>query len=349
MPSISDQPSRESPYRTGEPLLRIGAVSTMAGVPVSTLRVWEARYSAFTPTKSSGQHRLYSQSDLQKAGLLKQLTDNGVGISTIARLDVPALQALMLQTRRPGLDSTQRKLEARQLAFMVVGVGLASRIASPKFTLKFVDQTLRVCGVFADLAQAGVATLSEKPDFLLVKLHTLQDTEREQIERLMSAHNIRQAIVLYHYGPETVAETLRLSGRTVRREPVSDYELSDLISSALLVDATTIEKAAAATISGSPLLRGSAIPARKYSDETLAHMAGISTNVLCECPRHVAELIGQLASFEQYSQDCLVRHADDAHLHGYLRTISGAARALFERALEMVAEHEGITLGKIDA
>lgn len=341
MPRVSDQLSRESPYRAGEPLLRIGAVSTMAGVPVSTLRVWEARYSAFTPTKSSGQHRLYCQSDVQKAGLLKQLTDNGVGISTIARLDVPSLQALLLQTRRPALASTQRKLEARQLTLMVVGAGMASRIAAPKFTLKFVDHTLRVCGVFADLAEAGVATLSEKPDLLLVKLQSLQDTEREQIERLMSAHAMRQAIVIYHYGPESVAETLRLSGLTVRREPVSDYELSDLISSALLVDATTIEKAAAAN--------GSAIPARKYSDETLARVAGISTNVLCECPRHVAELIGQLASFEQYSQDCLVRHADDAHLHGYLRTISGAARALFERALEMVAEHEGIALGKIDA
>ena len=89
------------------------------------------------------------------------------------------------------------------------------------------------------------------------------------------------------------------------------------------------------------------IPARKYSDETLARIAGISTNVLCECPRHVAELISQLASFEQYSQECLVRHADDAHLHGYLRSISGAARALFERALEMVAEHEGIALDKL--
>ncbi|WP_341907582.1 MerR family transcriptional regulator [Polaromonas sp. YR568] len=348
MANIPAQPTSEPPTAEGAPQLRIGAVSTLAGVPVSTLRVWEARYSAFSPSKSSGRHRLYSQGDMQKAVLLKQLTDSGVGISTIARLDTPALQSLLIQTRGPALAHTQRKLEARQLTLMVVGVGMASRIASQKFTLKFVDQTIRVCGVFFDLDEACAATLSEKPDLLVVKLHTLQDAERQQMERLMAAHGMRQAIVVYHYGPEAVAETLRLSGIAVRREPVSDYELSDLISSVLLVDAAAAKPANAKDAS-SPPFQGSAIPARKYSDETLARIAGISTNVLCECPRHVAELIGQLASFEQYSQECLVRHADDAHLHGYLRSVSGAARALFERALELVAEHEGITLDKMGA
>ncbi len=349
MANLPAQPVPESPTEGDAPQLRIGAVSTLAGVPVSTLRVWEARYGAFSPTKSSGRHRLYSQGDMQKAVLLKQLTDSGVGISTIARLDTPALQSLLIQTRGPALAHTQRKLEARQLTLMVVGVGMASRIASQKFTLKFVDQTIRVCGVFFDLNEACAATLSEKPDLLVVKLHTLQDAERQQMERLMAARGMRQAIVIYHYGPEAVAETLRLSGIAVRREPVSDYELSDLISSVLLVGAAAAVKPTNAKDASRPPFQVSAIPARKYSDETLARIAGISTNVLCECPRHVAELIGQLASFEQYSQECLVRHADDAHLHGYLRSVSGSARALFERALELVAEHEGIALGKMDA
>jgi hypothetical protein len=58
----------------------------------------------------------------------------------------------------------------------------------------------------------------------------------------------------------------------------------------------------------------------------------------------VAELIAQLASFEQYSQECLNRNAEDAHLHAYLRSISGSARSLFENALEKIAAHEGIDL-----
>jgi hypothetical protein len=74
-------------------------------------------------------------------------------------------------------------------------------------------------------------------------------------------------------------------------------------------------------------------------------MAGISTNVLCECPRHVAEIIAQLVSFEQYSQECLNKSTEDARLHAYLHSVSGSARALFEHALQRVAEHEGLVLG----
>ena len=66
--------------------------------------------------------------------------------------------------------------------------------------------------------------------------------------------------------------------------------------------------------------------------------------MLCECPRHVAEIIAQLVSFEQYSQECLNKSSEDARLHAYLHSVSGSARALFEHALQMLAEHEGLTL-----
>ena len=90
------------------------------------------------------------------------------------------------------------------------------------------------------------------------------------------------------------------------------------------------------------------IPPRKYDDAALARVAAISTNVLCECPRHVAEIIAQLVSFEQYSQECLNKSSEDAHLHAYLRSVSGSARALFEHALERVAAHEGLVLSGPD-
>jgi hypothetical protein len=48
-------------------------------------------------------------------------------------------------------------------------------------------------------------------------------------------------------------------------------------------------------------------------------------------------------SFEQYSQECLNKSTEDARLHAYLHSVSGSARALFEHALQRVAEHEGIT------
>jgi hypothetical protein len=214
-------------------------------------------------------------------------------------------------------------------------LGLASRIESHKFTLRFMSNTIRVTDVFFDIAAARAAVLAEQPQMLLIKVSTLQDTTRAQIAQLVAQHRVQQAIVLYNYAQEPVLEAMRRTGMIVRREPISDFELSDLISSVLLIDA-------AQSVRGAD--QGSLIPQRKYSDATLSRVAGISTNVLCECPRHVAEIISQLASFEEYSQECLNKNSEDAHLHAYLSSISGSARALFERALEMVAEHEGIEL-----
>jgi DNA-binding transcriptional MerR regulator len=310
----------------------------LAGVPVTTLRVWEIRYGAFAPDKSSGRHRLYSQADAVKAGQLKQLCDAGHGISAIANLDAHSLSRLLAQQHSAAAAMVPAATEGHQLAMAVVGHAMASRITSPKFTLQFLSHSIHITDVFFDLAEASQAVFKDQPKILLIKVISLNDSARAQIEALVGQHAIRQTIVIYNYGQEGVIQALKVLGMLVRREPMSDYDLSDLISSVLLVDATQL-----AGPSGPTAL----IPARKYSDATLARVAGISTSVLCECPRHVAELIGQLASFELYSQECLNSSLEDAHLHAYLRAVSGSARAMFERALEMVAEHEGIALSDV--
>jgi len=317
------------------PHYRIGAVAKLSGVPVTTLRVWEIRYGAFAPSKSGGKHRLYSQADALKAGQLKQLSDAGHGISAIANLDVVSLLRLLAQQQPSRPTSLQQVPNSHKVAMAVVGSNISSRITAPKFTLQFLTHSIQITDVFEDLAEASLAVFSDQPKILLVKVNTLNDSVRAQVQSLVERHSIFQTIVVYSFGQEVVVESLKMMGILVRREPLSDYELSDLISSVLLVD--TADSMGAAGPAG-------LIPARKYSDETLTRVAGISTNILCECPRHVAELIAQLASFEQYSQECLNNSTEDAHLHAYLRSISGSSRALFERALEMVAEHEGISL-----
>lgn len=326
------------------PRHRIGEVARQAGVPVTTLRAWELRHGAFAPDKTAGKQRLYSGADAFKAGLLKQLTDLGHGISGLASLSASELQAMLYAEHAGELSNVTGSLHGQRVRMAVVGLGLAGRIAAQKFTLKFLGNALQVSDVFMDLQQAREATLSARPELLLVKVNSLHASTREEIQALARQHGIGQTLVLYGYGPDAVAESLKRDGMTLRREPLSDYELADLISSVLLVDA------AQSTVPGPSALTAPAavIPPRQYSDATLTRVAGISTNVLCECPRHVAELITQLASFEQYSQECLNKHADDAHLHAYLRAVSGSARALFERALERVAEHEGISLKESD-
>ena len=74
---------------------KIGAVSSLSGVPTPTLRIWEARYETFKPHKTETNHRLYSEDDVLKAILLKRLTEQGHAISGIAQLSTTALARLL--------------------------------------------------------------------------------------------------------------------------------------------------------------------------------------------------------------------------------------------------------------
>ena len=316
-------------------LFRIGAVAKMTGIPVSTLRIWEVRHHAFSPSKTAGKHRLYSQEDVQKAGLLKQLSRQGHAISAMAPLQAAALEKMLEPQEALTYSPAAQKQAAGTASLAVIGAGIADRIGSKKFTRQLQGATLRVTDRFTDLAQACAADFQEKPQILLVRVNTLHDSIRSAIQALVLKQGVVHTVVVYSFAQESVVAAMRAAGILVRREPVSDYELSDLISTALLVDtAKSLGRVHADAL----------IPPRKYSDETLSRVAGISSNMLCECPRHVAELLAQLASFEQYSQECLNKNEEDAHLHAYLHAISGSARALFERGLEMVARHENIAL-----
>ena len=105
-----------------EVCFRIGAVSKTTGIPVSTLRIWEVRYGAFSPLKTEGKQRLFTEQDVAKALLLKQLADDGHAIGTIARLDMEELRRMRhwrSQTPQPARPSTE------PLTLAVVGLGCA--------------------------------------------------------------------------------------------------------------------------------------------------------------------------------------------------------------------------------
>lgn len=320
-------------------LHRIGAVAALSGVPVSTLRVWETRYGAFSPLKTSGQHRLYSQEDVLRAGLLRQLTEAGHAISTLARHDVDTLSGLLHQQRQARARQADQTAPSPVLQVSVVGLTLAARLQSPGMAQALAPQLLKIDHTLAELPTDPVKPMpmpahaaDAQSGLLLVQINSLHLHCQRTIEALARAQGLDRVVVLYRFAPETTVETLKATGILVRREPISDAELAALIRSAQPLQATGL------------LHAGRLISPPRYSEETLARMASIQSPLLCECPRHVAELITQLASFEQYSQDCLHRSAEDAELHAYLCAVSGSARALFEQALAHVAAHEGIAL-----
>jgi len=281
---------------------------------------------------------MYGEEDLLRATLLKQLSDQGYAISTIAPLAVAELNDLR-QKQSGQKASATSTTHSRSVSLAIVGLALAGQVENNAFATHLQNVQLAATGVYQSLESARQTPPTISPDIFLLKINTLHEIVVHEILQAARAMRASQIVVLYNYGREQVVRTMRELGMIVRREPVSDYELAELINSVLVVDATQQLSETSTSIT---------IPARKYSDQVLKKISGISTNVLCECPRHVAEIIAQLASFEQYSQECLNTSAEDAHLHAYLSSVSGSARALFEQALEKVARHEGIDLSTPD-
>ncbi len=73
----------------------INVISTACGVMPHTIRMWEKRYQIFTPKRSEGGQRLYSEVDLDKAKIIVSLKEQGHTISSLARHSLQDLRSLL--------------------------------------------------------------------------------------------------------------------------------------------------------------------------------------------------------------------------------------------------------------
>ncbi|MNI33874.1 hypothetical protein D3C73_878420 [compost metagenome] len=64
--------------------------------------------------------------------------------------------------------------------------------------------------------------------------------------------------------------------------------------------------------------------------------------IACECPRHLAELLMMVGSFERYSAQCASRNDADAQLHLALEQAAGQARGILENAMGRLLQSEGM-------
>ncbi|MEO7151608.1 MAG: MerR family transcriptional regulator, partial [Burkholderiaceae bacterium] len=338
---------------------RTGAVARMVRMPAATLRVWERRYAVARPQTTAAGHRLYSASDVQRLVLVKQLTEVGHAIGAIAALDMAGLREVAAihvgasaQTGvvPPPPPSTPA---ARAWRVVVIGPALGRRLQRPE-VLDGLGCPLACVASFDSLAAASAsAPRSGRAgvDALLVHQPSLQRGLVEPLQAVARSLGAAATALLYSHASQPVCDALGAAGVALLRAPQSDAALAQWLSTLCrppLVDAISTARntpaAATTLVAPAPVLP------RRYDDATLADVAALSSTLGCECPRHVAELLMQLSSFEAYSIECArLSAADpkDAALHGHLRQVAGASRALFETALERVAVHEGLVLPMI--
>lgn len=301
--------------------LRSGTAARLAGLPVTTLRVWERRYAVVAAAKTENGHRVYSPHDVSRLKLLRQLTHAGHAIGTIATLELPELEALRLVTA--AAPPSAGESNATVLDAVVVGRSTAHALeAVPGCVVRAVHDGL-------DQAESAPA-LEGSVGLLLVRLASLQPAVVDRVLALGTALHAGSVCVIYAFGTEASAQALRDAGVSVRRDPVSSREL-----------VRWIRAARDAAVQSVP---GPHVAPRRFSDAALMQLGKMQSTVACECLRHMSEIVGQLASFERYSDDCTSTGPADAALHRHLSVTAGAARTMFERALQRVVDDEGLLL-----
>ncbi|MET0266270.1 MAG: MerR family transcriptional regulator [Duganella sp.] len=300
---------------------RSGVAARLAGLPVETLRVWERRYGVSGAGRSPRGQRLYSASQVRRLGLLKRAVDLGHAIGTIANLDAAQLLELA------GVAHGEAPMAHGRLRIAVAGAAVASQLAASRTTPE-----LDIVASCAQLDGAAGALRGVQADLLLIEASEMTAAALPLVQAVRSAVQVRSVVVLYRFCDSATVRRLRELDCLVARVPSDAAEVAALCASAL---AGGGRPPAAPATPATP---------RRLDDEQLVALAAASTSIACECPRHLADILAMLASFERYSAQCAHRDAADAALHLDLERSAGHARMLMEQALERLAYAEGLIL-----
>lgn len=318
---VASAPTAEHPAAGFGGDYRSGTAARLAGLPVETLRVWERRYGISDTARSARGQRLYSERQVRRLSLIKQLVDQGHGVGTLAKLSDEQLLALL-----PASLAGPAVSPAAPVRVALVGDALVRRLAAGGRELFALD-IVAACAGLDDLARV----VQSSPEVLLIELAELNEAALAPIAALRDQLGAA-AVVLYRFGASATLSRLRAAGCLVAQAP------SDLAQLVLLCESARGAATGAATHDGGPL------PPPRFDDASLAAISSMPNSVTCECPRHLADLLMMLASFERYSGECAVGTPADAALHRELGAATGQARLLLEGALERLARAEGLPL-----
>lgn len=312
----------------------IGAVAKLTGLSDHTIRVWERRYAAVVAERATNGRRVYGTTDVEKLSLLKALTDQGLAIGQIAGEDIDAL--------RERVQSLGEMVHARlpdHVAVAVLGDFLPGQLSAHERDIAPVELVV----ADSDRASFIADLLRHAIDVVVIEVPVLDSNAIEQLQEHMKNSGAARGILVYTFGRSRDVERANDSRIVTLRAPIDAAELHSAVLRAYTPVAAEHLKSTQA-VSGHDSDRDSTGPVapRRFTNRQLSTLTRASTAIDCECPRHLAQLVGDLTAFEIYSSQCANRDDDDAALHRYLHETTARARGLIEIALERVADAEGI-------
>ena len=139
----------------------IKVVSQRTGLNADVIRIWERRYEAVQPERTRTNRRLYSEAQIQRLGLLRDLTQAGHSIGHMAKLPTEKLRELATEITGTQDHATRTSAApAAKASFLDGCIAAVQRLDAPDLdnTLKHASIELGTLGllqrVVAPLAQA---------------------------------------------------------------------------------------------------------------------------------------------------------------------------------------------------
>ena len=310
-------------------LYKIGAIARLTGITPMTIRMWQTRYDAVSPVRTEGKQRLYTERDLTKLSLLKELTDHGDSIGMVAGLTVEELenrlkeQTLKRGTREKQTNQTPIKVAVLGYGFPQLGNADVGAYAAP----------LELVGQFNPENALSNEIKACQPDLLIFQIASLQPDSPGLIEEAIEHSGAQGACVVYAFGPKKVVRDITNGLILPLRAPVNVQELT-LAANHLLKSAERPRAENETAVQ---------IQQRRYSDPQLWEIVNQPNAIKCECPQHLSHILFSLNNFEAYMKDCENRNTKDAEVHQYLHKVAAESRACLEKAMDKLVEHENLT------
>lgn len=316
---------------SSEQAYTIGIVARRTKVHPETLRIWERRYALVVPQRNDTGRRVYSEADIAKLSLVKQLTELGHPVGGLASLSVDLLRERLVAARPVALQDGPTRHACRMI---VEGDSLAVKLRREKNLLDEIDIVAHI----APAAEAPPNAAALHAEIILFELTTLNESSLTAVRKRMLECRVSAAVIVFSFATRSAAAQLEHAGIPCLKAPVTAMEIWRACQ------AVCRHPAPAASPLVKPPQPAQPAPERRFDNAQLLSISQIGGTIACECPSHLAELVTSLVAFEQYSSECENRHAEDAVLHAHLNKATGQARALLEECLVRIIESEGIQI-----
>lgn len=309
------------------PLYGIGTVARLTGLKPDTLRVWERRYGLGASYKSPSGRRQYTQSDLEHLQIIATLVNEGARIGEIASSERKTLE-MLVRNRGKRLERT---LPPTKPKAVFVGGNICRWLDEHQGCMSAVSAFL----VRQDLSECFDSfDVDGDIDVLVVDCPSVSMSHIDGIEAMASQLGASRTLVTYKLANDRWLAEMDRRGFTAIAFPPDPGRLAFELSR-VAVEAETQK----GEFDLGELVE---VKERRFSDQELEAARNVQSVLACECPRHIADLIGGLADFEVYSTQCSVENWEDAAVHSRIYAYASQARHLMEKAMAAVLEERSV-------